>query len=562
MYARLTRHRRRFVAASVSGLVLLAGLAAATQNSRASSAHAASTPILTLGSVTGGPYSSNLNPLSATSLWNSSTNDTWSFNYETLLQFNFGKPGDVIPWLATSYKWSDNYHALTFAIRKGVKWSDGKPFTAADVAFTFNLLKRYPALNLTGVVFSKAVANSPYSVTITLPTENIPNLYFVSTVPIVPEHIWASIKNPVTFLNPHPVVTGPYVVSSVSPQNLILTRNPLYWGTKPAFEEISQPALYTNAAAAAALDSGQSDWSDAFIAAFQQYKSTGSGTHKYQYPPLSDVFLVPNLKHYPLNLVALRKAISMVMNRSAFAAAADGNQEPAITTPTGFLLPRDAADLAPQYRSLKYKVDVAGAKALLVKAGFKYKGGTLYAPNGTVVSLPVLVNGGFSDWVAGAPIVVEELQSLGIKSSEQTPSQTQFFSDLSLGQFDLTLWATFATGPSAYYQFDQWLDSSYTAPIGKAAASNYERWSDPQTDRYLAAYDSATTSKAQVAALQGIQGIMVNDVPLIPLEYQVAWAQYTTSTVTGWYQSPSSGFDCSFCAPGNELVLLHLKPKG
>ena len=59
--------------------------------------------------------------------------------------------GKTTPWLATSFAWSNDNKTLTFTIRNGVKWSDGKPMTAADVAFRFNLLKKFKALDINAV---------------------------------------------------------------------------------------------------------------------------------------------------------------------------------------------------------------------------------------------------------------------------------------------------------------------------------------------------------------------------------------------------------------------------
>ena len=69
--------------------------------------------------------------------------------YEPLLIFN-PLTGDYVPWLAESYRFSDDRMRLEFKIRRGVTWSDGKPFTARDVAFTFELLKKFPALDIYG----------------------------------------------------------------------------------------------------------------------------------------------------------------------------------------------------------------------------------------------------------------------------------------------------------------------------------------------------------------------------------------------------------------------------
>src|SRR5512143_436845 len=58
--------------------------------------------------------------------------------YEPLFVYNV-MTGEFVPWLATEYKWSPDATKLTMTTRDGVKWSDGQPFTAKDVAFTFNL---------------------------------------------------------------------------------------------------------------------------------------------------------------------------------------------------------------------------------------------------------------------------------------------------------------------------------------------------------------------------------------------------------------------------------------
>ena len=71
--------------------------------------------------------------------------------YETLEFVNSLQSGKSTPWLATGFTWSNSNKTLTFSIRSGVKWSDGTPFTAADVVYTFNLLKKYPALDLNAV---------------------------------------------------------------------------------------------------------------------------------------------------------------------------------------------------------------------------------------------------------------------------------------------------------------------------------------------------------------------------------------------------------------------------
>ena len=76
---------------------------------------------------------------------------TFGFVYEPLefvdILAEVNKP-PVPPWLATSSQWSNGFKTLTFTIRSGVNWSDGKPFSAADVAYTFNAMKSDKAIDL------------------------------------------------------------------------------------------------------------------------------------------------------------------------------------------------------------------------------------------------------------------------------------------------------------------------------------------------------------------------------------------------------------------------------
>ena len=91
-------------------------------------------------------FTRSFNPYVSTSLGNA--NSSTALVYEPLLMFNLMRPTQPpIPWLATSYAWSNGGKTLTFTIRRGVKFSDGKPLTAADVAFSFNLIKNNPTLS-------------------------------------------------------------------------------------------------------------------------------------------------------------------------------------------------------------------------------------------------------------------------------------------------------------------------------------------------------------------------------------------------------------------------------
>ena len=92
-------------------------------------------------------WTRNFNPLSplASPRW-----PTMAGIYEPLVVWN-SVQGRYVPWLGTQWQFSDDNLSVRITLRDGVRWSDGQPYVADDVAFTFDLLKRFPALDKRGV---------------------------------------------------------------------------------------------------------------------------------------------------------------------------------------------------------------------------------------------------------------------------------------------------------------------------------------------------------------------------------------------------------------------------
>src|SRR4051812_12109930 len=136
-------------AAHASRVRDVAGAALALVASLAPSATAQAPPAKTESVLTAtvgprqGTWTRSFNPFrsDAESRW-----PTWAGIYEPLLISNRAT-GTFIPWLATEYSWSADNLTFRVTTRSGVRWSDGQPFSAQDVAFTFDLLRRFPALD-------------------------------------------------------------------------------------------------------------------------------------------------------------------------------------------------------------------------------------------------------------------------------------------------------------------------------------------------------------------------------------------------------------------------------
>ncbi len=199
--------------------------------------------ILTISNEGGSLWPCSFNPYNP-AVWGQSV----GFFYEPLVYVNTLENGKATPWLATSWAWSDGNKVLTFTIRKGVKWSDGVPMTAADVAFTFNLLKANPALDLNSI-WSVLKSVSPERGQRGAHLQDKPPcptfIYVADQVDVLPQHVWASVKNAVTYNDASPVGTGPYTLSQVHGPEHHLHGQPQLLATGPAQGEDDRvPGVY------------------------------------------------------------------------------------------------------------------------------------------------------------------------------------------------------------------------------------------------------------------------------------------------------------------------------
>lgn len=512
---------------------------------------------LSMAEDEGGPFVDNYNPFTG-----SHTGDTQSFVYETLLQFDLADSSTVTPWLASSYAWSDGGKTLTFNLRHGIDWSDGKPFTSADVVFTYDLLKKDPATNLKGIVYSTVSAEGPYTVKLTFASPEYSQLFYIGTQYIIPEHIWASIKDPTKYTNKDPIGTGPYLLKSLAASGATYTPNPHYWiKGLPCVAKISEPAYFNNTPADEAMEDGTGDWGGLFIGSSMSLYTRASG-HEYWNPPTSVVALYPNLTEAPTNSLPLREAISDALNRPEIEQLGELGEETPVKNVTGVILPRDKDQLAAQYANDDFHQDDAAAKAVLKKSGYTWgPNGQLKAPDGKAVVISIGAPAAFSDWVTAVQEVARELSAIGIKATANPIENTEYFTNVGDGKFQLAIDAT-ELGPNSFYQYDGLMDSANSAPIGKLATFDLERFSSAKANALVNSYLATNNAAVQDKDMAGLEGIMVNQLPVIPMYYATDWGLYSTVHFSGW-PSQKDPYDITspYDTPMNEVVLLHLTYK-
>ena len=551
------------------GVILTAGLlavgcSAGSGSSSGSTSGKTSTnnSVLTISNENGALWSCGFNPL------NSSYNLlSVGFIYEPLVYVNPLQNGKTVPMLASSWSWGAGNKSLTFTIRSGVKWSDGTPLTAADVAFTFNLMKKYPTLDLTGVwsVLSSVTATGTSTVTMDFSSVAVPYFYYIADqTPIVPQHIWSTIANPATATISKPVGSGPYLMSKCSPSNITYTANPHYWQPGlPKIHTLQYPAFTSNNTANDTLANGQAQWGAQYIPDIQAFYTSKNANYHYWFPPVLNVAMVPNLTNPLLSDVKVREAISYAINRQQVSTIGESGYEPpanqaGIVTPT-FTSSLNSSALA----SWGNGFNVAKAKTLLESAGYHPgSDGIMTNASGQKLQFTVINIGDYSDWVASMQVIQQDLKAVGISITPSNLSNTDYQADLFNGHYQLAYVEQYTFGPGPYYELNNWLNSADTAPVGKQAASNYERYSNPATDKLLDEYSTTTSAAMQQSILNQLQQVMVSQVPFIPVVEGVDWYQYDTTSITGWPTSSDPYAQPPVWAfPDNEQVLLHLTPK-
>ena len=517
---------------------------------------------LVMESSPSGPVSKDFNPFSSTSADNilGATN----MIYDPLMQFDLLKsPATTYPWLATKYAWSNGGKTITFTLRSGVKFTNGEAFNASVAAWEYNLIKDNAAINTNGLPYAGATAPNATTLVINFKQPVYTLLYYIANTPMIPENVWSKVGNPATYADTDPIGTGPYTLSSFTPQAVILTANTHYWQGAPHVTKLEFPAYDSNTSANLALEQDQLDWAGNFV---QNIKTAWVGkdpaTNKFWDFGLQTETLIPNLTKFPLNDLAVREAISYGVNRTTISNVGEDYQQPPVQGPgslTGITLPLDQSYVTSATSGYVASYDPAKAKQILEADGWKMGSNGYFQLNGKTLAFSIEDPSAYTDFITDDQIMAQELKQVGMDVTVNGTSVQKWTTDLATGNFQaIAHWGN--GGPTPYYLYDNWLDTNLTAPIGKVATGDYERYYSTQAESDLKQFAGTSDTTTQLNDVVSMEKIVATQLPVIPLFYGVAWFEYNTSKFTGW-PSPANPY-----APGepsgpfNEITVLHLRP--
>ena len=504
----------------------------------------------------------NLNPFSPGDQHLQATN---SAIYESLF-FISSLNGKVTPVLGTKYAWSNGNKTLTITTRDGVKWSDGQAFSANDVAFTYNELKQFSALDLNGLWkngLSGVKATGPNTVVFTFDKTNTPIFFYLALQPIVPEHVWKDVKDPVTFTNPKPVGTGPFVFDAYSQQAVRVLKNPNYWiKGQPYVDAVVWRATSGNDAALLQLLKGQADYGYVGVPDPKGGYADKGPDFSYWWPVNNSNFLYFNTTKAPFSDVAFRRAVAMGIDTLNVAQKAYSGVIAA--APGSAVIPAQQSEWLPGSMKMKATFDTAAADKALTAAGYKTnaQGVRLGKDGKPLPSFKILVGAGWTDFITMAQVIGDNLKKVGINTSIDQQTWSSYSGGLQTATYDMGISWGWGNGPSPYYLFYSSFSPELSAAVGKTAPSNLSRFTDPALTQAIAAFRSTSDVAAQKKAVDSMVSIVEKAQPWVPLTDRSQFSLYNTSKFTGFPTAQNPYNDGSpDDVQGARLMYLNVKPK-
>jgi peptide/nickel transport system substrate-binding protein len=566
------------VAAGIVGVIVAAAASlapgASARPAQSASAAAASHQCLVMTGSGDAAFTHSFNPFTGSTL---NGNIMKGAIYEPLLVATVAGGGHVYPWLASSWKWSQDKRTLTLQIVKNAKWSDGQQLTAADVVYSLTAGKQDKVMDIIGLTrpgtnIQSVKRSGPDGVAITLKT---PDSQFIAAQLnlqfIVPQHIWSKVKNVATFTNPNPVGSGPFdVIGRLTNQDIVFKKNPSYWiAGAPKVPCLEYQETASNDAALLAIQSGKVDWTHNFVPNVESAYEAKDPAHYHAFYSTTayPVSLTFDDTQYPFSLVPLRQAISMSINRSDVSKLGEyGYAPPTDAIGLNGIFPQWVTDptVKAQAAALAaYNPD--GAKKLLLANGFTYNGNSLVDPKGNPVAFDIQVISGWSDWVASLQIITKNLQAVGINANVKLdPDYNTWASAAFSTKTPTLLWQNASQG-SPYGFFFANLSNNAMIPSGQDGTStgNWEHFSDASATGLLNQWKTAFNPTVQHALATKLEAAWLRTMPVIPLFIGPRWSTYSTKYFHGFTSPKDAYADPIFTTfPDNVVSFTRIAPGG
>jgi len=566
------QHGRRFVIVGIAAACLLAGgvafgLANAMASSPSASPAAAKTLVVKIGWQ---EDPDSLNPFIG---YAQSAYEIWSLNYDDLV--DIGPDGNFVPELATSVPTVQNGgiskdgKVWTFKLRSGVKWQDGQPLTAKDVAFSYNYMIQNKMANYASATAAivRAVVVDPLTVRLICSRPKADMLS--SYVPILPEHIWSKISKHAaenTFTNPPPIIgSGPFETVAFKKGNYVLMkRNPYWWGPKPAIDEIdfenytNSDSMYedlTTGTIDGAVELSPADFGK--LTTNKSFKALAYNFFFWDYVDLN-CYDGPSLGNPVLRDPAFRRALATAIDEQTIINIAyHGLAEPGTT----IMNPHQWFN--PDYHweptgADKFTFNMQKANQMLTAAGYPLVNGVRLNKQGKPIVLRLWARSESEPSEIEGKLLTGWWKELGLRivlsSVDESYIDSQFWNEVHghfTPDFDMYLWDW-----DGYVDPGADLQTFTTAQIGNW---NEPCWSNPEFDRLYTEQETTLDPAKRQQIIWQMQKLLYDAAGMIVLTYPDHLEAYNVAKWTGWTRN-QRGTGAAFYTSYNRATYLNLRP--
>jgi peptide/nickel transport system substrate-binding protein len=443
-----------------------------------------------------------------------SSHDVGSLIYDSLVRYD--KDLNIIPAMAESWTFSGDCRELTFKLRQGVKWHDGRPFTADDVVFTYRTMinPKTPAPFKEGYLLVKdTVALDPYTVRVTY-EKPYARALATWTDYVLPKHVLeayaAEGKLRDSPQNRHPIGTGPYRFQEWrTGEKVVLLANADYYEARPYVSRVVYRVIPSQATIFLELKAKGVDYVKT-LTAFQYARQTDypafrKAYRKFRYPSGGYTFLGFNLKDPRFADRRVREAIAHAIDKRELLDGVVVGLAREVSGPIRLGTWAYTDDVK------HYAHDPARARALLAEAGWTDRDGDgiVEDRDGKPFAFTILTNQGNDERKKIAEIIQQRLKEIGVKADIQVIEWAAFIKEyVKPRRFEaLILGLGSGVDPDQYVVWH----SSQTGPD----QMNRTGYANPEVDHLLEAGRASCVQAERVKYYRRIQEILAEDLPMV-----------------------------------------------
>ena len=486
----------------------------------------------------------------------------WAWSYHLPITFGVDDLG-AVPDFVVDTEVSEDGQTFTYTTREGLRWSDGEPMTAEDMAFTLDLYKSNHAYLPQGYLTLMESVEATDDRTVVLRTTEPTSLYS-GAIPymytyILPEHVFAEFETPKSYENVPQVASGPFRIAEYERGQFVrMERNPEWTGEEPFIDELIYRIFKNEEAEAEALRTGEIDYGYLDSAnVFNSLKGEPNiGTHVGTIPSFDEIamntgsayqepegaFKPHGDGHPALTDVTVRRAIRMAIN----------SEELVERVLLGYGLPGTSIIPPVSVEGARWEPsedeiipwDIEGANQLLDEAGYEDTDGdgVREMPPGSLepgrpLEFRYYVQTNDQNTVKAAPFIRSWLEDIGIQATVRAMSSGRLGDEINAGTYDLFHWG-WIPDPDPDSALS-WFQCDERPPNAQTYGNNDAYYCNPEYDAMYIEQRTALDAGERFEIVREMQKLFYEEAPYVVLWHLPVFQAYRTDTFTGYSPQPA-----------------------